>query len=169
MIFSLLSTVQVDVDVVVPHTATTAAIRVFTNLQDRDEYWGFSDVRITAVSVESEVDVAPSPPNSYTVISSVPTDLAGWSGECGRWTPCNDGLSAATSYTCNDNTMLGGFNVFGADAFAEKTFDVSDAHTHLRVQLRFFKIDRWDNEYGFVSVDGVHAWSQMFRNYDGER
>ena len=35
------------------------------------------------------------------------------------------------------------------------------ARTHLRVQLRFFKIDRWDNEWAYVTVDGVHVWSRI--------
>jgi len=83
-------------------------------------------------------------------------------------------LTAAQQYTCGSwGTMLGGYKVFGRDDFARKTFEVLEPHTHLRVQLRFYKLDRWDwHEYGYITVDGVHAWSAMLlsRNQkDGER
>ena len=39
-----------------------------------------------------------------------------------------------------------------------KAGNYSKAGVDVAVQLRFFKIDRWDNEYAFVSVDGGHAW-----------
>merc|ERR1719356_26686 len=68
--------------------------------------------------------------------------------------------------------MLGGYKIFGRDDFALKTFRVDEPHTHLRVQLRFYKLDRWDwNEYGFITVDGAQVWSQMLlsrNSKDGE-
>jgi len=159
----------VEVDAMVPHTAETAVVKVSINLQDRDEWWGFGDVRITAVSMPA-VMPPPSAPGSFSRLSAVPVDLEGWTGSCGKYGKCPDGFGASSTYTCGSfGTMVGGFNVFGRDAFAQKTFDVGGEHTHLRVQLRFYKIDRWDNEYGFVTVDGVHAWSRMFRNNHGER
>lgn len=45
--------------------------------------------------------------------------------------------------TCGSHSMLGGFALFGYDAYVEKTFDLSaaPAHSLVRLELLFHKID----------------------------
>lgn len=48
--------------------------------------------------------------------------------------------------------MIGGYNVFGKGASAEKTFNVPP-HKRLRIEATVYKIDSWDNEWFFLKVD----------------
>ena len=167
---------MVQVDVEVPHTAATATVRVHTNINDRDEWWGVQDVSVSTVS-QALVASPPSPPGTWSLVAAdtFPTGLDGWRGRCekGAAEDCSVALTTAQAYTCGSwGTMIGGYKVFGRDDFARKTFGVSEPHTHLRVQLRFVKIDRWDwHEYGYITIDGAQVWSQMLlskNSKDGE-
>ena len=67
--------------------------------------------------------------------------------------------------------MLGGYGVFGKDAYVEKTFDLSGApqHSAVRVQLDFVKIDSWNGETAYLRLDGELAWSRSFWYYAGSQ
>jgi len=49
--------------------------------------------------------------------------------------------------------MVGGFNIFGVGATAEKKFTIP-SHKKLRLQMTIFKIDSWDDEWMMIKVDG---------------
>jgi len=57
--------------------------------------------------------------------------------------------------------MIGGYNIFGLKASAEKTFEIPPHH-RLRLQMTIFKIDSWDNEWMYVKVDGVDVYKQQW-------
>lgn len=49
--------------------------------------------------------------------------------------------------------MLGGYGVFGMDAFAETTIENIPEHDYLNFKLTFYKIDSWDYEIYTIYVD----------------
>lgn len=49
--------------------------------------------------------------------------------------------------------MLGGFGLFGARALIKNRIQLPP-HYRLKIKLLFAKIDSWDNERGFLHVDG---------------
>ena len=67
--------------------------------------------------------------------------------------------------------MLGGYNFFGSGAYVEKTFDLSGVppHSIVRVELDFYKVDSWDNEWARLYLDGTLVWTQRSWNSDGSR
>jgi hypothetical protein len=54
--------------------------------------------------------------------------------------------------------MFGGFNVFGTGAKIQKTFTGLPAHNTIIVRMQFWKIDSWDNEVGYLYLDGAVIW-----------
>ena len=72
------------------------------------------------------------------------------------------------TYSCGSyGTILGGYDQFGAGASAQKVFDTAIAHTELKVEAEYIKIDTWDNEYGRMYIDGVERWYQLFHHSNG--
>eukprot|EP00966_Prymnesium_polylepis_P142725 3295103-Prymnesium_polylepis.2 len=64
--------------------------------------------------------------------------------------------------------MLGGYGVFGAGAYVEKTVTGMDSHFTLRIQFTFFKIDYWEGFAVLVYVDGALGYRQTFQLRDGD-
>ena len=58
--------------------------------------------------------------------------------------------------------MLGGYNVFGIGAYAEKTFTALPPHTGIRIRFTFTRIDAWSDGDGLLLVDSVEAWRKSF-------
>lgn len=50
--------------------------------------------------------------------------------------------------------MIGGFGVFGKNSALVKHFRLPP-HYEMKLKLNLFKIDSWDKERFFISVDGV--------------
>jgi len=40
----------------------------------------------------------------------------------------------------------------------EKTFKLPEKHTRVEIKARYWAIDSWDNEWGFMDVDGQQVW-----------
>ncbi len=84
-----------------------------------------------------------------------------------------DFTGGATGWSNNRTSLilgdevLGGFNLFGAVAYAEKTFSLSGNQTSVEINLDFWKGDSWDNERFIVEVDGNQLFNQPFRFYQG--
>eukprot|EP00966_Prymnesium_polylepis_P043290 1004721-Prymnesium_polylepis.2 len=60
--------------------------------------------------------------------------------------------------------MLGGYNVFGPGAYAEKTFGALPPHTGIRIQFTFTRVDAWRDGVGLLIVDGIEAWRKSFNS-----
>ena len=54
--------------------------------------------------------------------------------------------------------ILGGADQFGAGATTTKTVG-APVHTTAKLTMNYIRIDTWDNEHGFVKVDGVQVWT----------
>ena len=63
--------------------------------------------------------------------------------------------------------LLGGNNVFGTGATANKSFPISVPHQEARVAIDFMKIDSWDYESARLLVDGAIMVSQALIAADG--
>ena len=113
----------------------------------------------------------PSPPGTWTLIASDTwpgkgntTVIQGgrpvvYEGTNGWW-----GLpNAAQVTTCGHlGKMLGGYGVFGAGAYVEKTFTDLPVHAGLRIRLVFTRVDSWRDGEAQVWVDGQLAWRKTF-------
>jgi hypothetical protein len=77
------------------------------------------------------------------------------------------GWSNNSTSFINGDRVLGGFNLFGAGAFAQKTFSLSGNQTSVNINLDFWKGDSWDNESFFVHIDGNLLFSQSYMYYHG--
>ena len=63
--------------------------------------------------------------------------------------------------------VLGGYKVYGKDAYIEKTFTDLPPHTALRIQATLYKIDRWYNRKFTVTLDGYEGWAS--REFGADR
>jgi len=64
--------------------------------------------------------------------------------------------------------MLGGYNAFGRDAFAEKDFDAPQPHSLVRIGFTFYKIDSWDDERARLHVNDDLVWEEAYIHHEGE-
>jgi len=71
-------------------------------------------------------------------------DIEGWS------------IRGASTFIgeCGGYTMIGGYGNFGAGAAMSRTFGHLPPHNQIRIKFQFWKIDSWDNEMFYCSVDG---------------
>ena len=68
------------------------------------------------------------------------------------------GSSGGTS-SCNGEIILGGYNKLDYSDKAQRLF-MLPLHTSMQVDFTFAKIDSWDSEYAYFSVDHSTKWSQ---------
>lgn len=59
--------------------------------------------------------------------------------------------------SCNEITMLGGFDKFGSGAVASRKFTLP-AHKRIRFTLDIWKIDDWSGESITIKFDGIVVW-----------
>jgi hypothetical protein len=57
--------------------------------------------------------------------------------------------------------MLGGYNIYGVGAYASKVYNNLPPYFRLRIWFRFYKIDSWDSENLYVSVNNVQKYSSI--------
>lgn len=55
--------------------------------------------------------------------------------------------------TCGDNTVFGGYDAFGAGAYAVKNYNSGVDHFELTFSFDLYSIDSWDNEVFSIYVD----------------
>ena len=83
---------------------------------------------------------------------------AGWSDTA---VTLYEGPSGAYGYvhgncaSCDESAGLYGFL---EAAGISRTFDLPAAHSHVRVSMRVWKVDSWDDENIFIAADGVTVW-----------
>ena len=124
-----------DIDVKKPHTASSAIVTFRTNIGQgaTDESWAFSNVRLYTDGAKPEL-----------LLQVTDVDSGGWS--TGDITQTDDGaLHGIWGSTPNS---------------VQKTFDLT-THTKMRIQARFWALDSWDGEYGYLDVDEVEWWNKQ--------
>merc|ERR1712025_1512723 len=83
------------------------------------------------------------------------SDQQGWS--CGKITNCG-----------SFGNICGGFNTKAKSHDIKKTFKNLPAGKY-QISLDFIKIDSWDNEYGYVQVNGKTCWSKRMVASSGKQ
>ena len=140
------------VDVTVNHFSPNATIRV-ESTATTSRYWALQDVLIRLVLDHPSPPLPPSPPGLWTgddgsaryVLHDRWPGATGWTGTA----------NASVVTTCGAlGTALGGYGVFGAGAYAEKTLTDLPPHSAMRLLVRIQKIDKWEGEKMQVFVDG---------------
>ena len=145
-------------DITVSHSADAITIRFTTNLDEAEDFWGVNDVQVSFVQDHPSPPAPPSAPGVWTLIG---TDS--WPGATG-WV---SNVAIAES-TCGElGSLVGGFEIFGMGDYIEKTYTDLPAHTGLRVEGTFFKIDGWNSKFMQMLVDGAPAW-QSDTAYGGQ-
>ena len=130
--------VPVEVDVIVTHFADNATLRIGSTVSQTGEYWGIQNGRLWRKVPRPSPPSPPSLPGQWTFVQRFvfPRDVDAWDGDAGCCGP-------AHVTTCGSvGTMLGGYEVFGVNAYAERTFSGLPPHTHVRVQFTFIRIDQ---------------------------
>lgn len=81
------------------------------------------------------------------------------------------GWSAGPVSTCGDyGKILGGYNNWGSGVTASKTL-TAPQHTEAKLTMQFIRIDTWDDERGYVFVDGAKVFDQQWKGnikYSGD-
>ncbi|EGR30342.1 hypothetical protein IMG5_134320, partial [Ichthyophthirius multifiliis] len=124
----------------VPHLGSTLNLRFESDLDQSadDESYGIRDLKIWTY---------------YGRITGIVTQelnddsnflVQGW-----NVTPA---LSTVTS-KCGPYALLGGYNVFGQNTVASKTYSVLTKHNTIKISFKLFFIDTWDKEDFIVWVD----------------
>ena len=81
------------------------------------------------------------------------------------WTSSSSKTSSCGSY----GTILGGYNIYGAGAWAEVKLDNIGLHKSLKVEFDFIKIDSWDGESGQMLIDSKQAWAKSYIYHQGKQ
>jgi len=132
----------------------------------------------TAASCLDELTTNPTAPDGTYVLN--PTGIQGAAGEyvCdmanGGWTQvfANDFdvvgpdplWSQQSTYSCGGDVLLGGYNIISGGTQTLSLDLTEHTHTEARVQTEYWAIDSWDNENGWIDVDGANIWSTMFQS-----
>ena len=124
---------------IVAHFADNAVIRVGSTVSHTGEYWGVQNVRVSVAVPHPSPPSLPSPPGQWDLLRHhvFPRDNVHWRN--------SDGSSIRDDQitTCGSvGTMLGGYEVFGSGAYVQASFSNLPAHTALRVQGTFIRVDQ---------------------------
>ena len=70
---------------------------------------------------------------------------------------------------CGTHIVLGGYGVFGGDAYVERIYNALPVHNILYIQFDFLQIDNWQsNTEAYLELDSSVVWRQVFSGNDGE-
>jgi len=69
---------------------------------------------------------------------------------------------------CAGRHILGGHCVEKAVPELTKTFENLPPHTQIRVTAKYYFIDSWDGESGFLKADGRTVWLDTYNHADGD-
>jgi len=118
----------------------------------------------------------------YTIDPDGVGGSASFSAYCditgGGWTQvfCDDmstaldsGWNEQTTTTCGSyGTILGGVNVSAQNDTISNTISMLGiAHSDVRVDFDFIKVDSWDGESGFFDFENSNEWSQSYSHTNG--
>ena len=118
----------------------------------------------------------------YTDFAS-PSDF--WPDSCWisnlRWDPnCDTDLKSFTGWSnsknevfvfqmCGANKILGGFNQMANGYTLQKTFSNLPAHSQMEISFDFLRIDSWDNENLYVSIDDIIIFTAIYNGLTGNQ
>jgi len=148
---SLNNEIQDRVDITVAHSSENVTIRAAA--EGTQGYFGIQDVKIISAVAHPSPPAPPSPPGNW----DLPAFVDSWPGATG-W----NGTHALAMTNCGAWTMLGGYQVFPASATIFKTFENLPAHTILRIELSYTRIDQLTA--GLIFVEGALVWRRQFSN-----
>jgi len=148
----------VEIDVTPDHYSPNATLRFTSTLDQKGDYWGIQDVRISLTISHPSPPAPPLPPGiwAFAVRERWPSAVG--------WTVSNLTARAVTASTApvttcgNLGTFFGGFEKFGAHTWVEKTLYGLPLHTGLRFRFQWLKVDQWQSNKGQLYVDGALAW-----------
>ena len=64
-------------------------------------------------------------------------------------------------FSCAGIQMFGGFNNFGKGARVSKKIDLPP-HYRIKIKVTYFKLDSWDGQEGWITVEGEKIWKRTF-------
>lgn len=94
------------------------------------------------------------PAHSAVVFQDDFTTATGWS---------DNRLYSVITY--GGESILGGYNLFGAGAYSSRTIALSGTQTSVDIAFRIYKFDTWDAENFHLYVDGGLEFSRTFYQY----
>ena len=65
--------------------------------------------------------------------------------------------------SCGSYNLVGGFNIFGNGSYVERNFSGLPPHYSARIRLLFLKIDSWDSENFYITVDSQIIVNETFK------
>ena len=68
------------------------------------------------------------------------------------------GWSAAATSSCGGDMLLGGYGNIAWGTLQITVDTDAHAHTEARVATEYWAIDSWDNETGWIDIDGTNLW-----------
>ncbi|CAK69058.1 unnamed protein product (macronuclear) [Paramecium tetraurelia] len=74
----------------------------------------------------------------------------------------NNGIGSIFSI-CNSQNILGGFNNFGVSTSVTRFFGNLDSHYELKIEMEFWRIDRWGFDQLKIVVDDDLQFQQTYR------
>jgi hypothetical protein len=75
--------------------------------------------------------------------------------------------ATASTTTCSDFKLLGGFGVLAKGAMVERNVTNIAEHTLLTISFEFVKLDTWDGEQARLFVDDALVWTQSIGSTSG--
>eukprot|EP00299_Pterocystis_sp_00344_P004586 c15848_g1_i1.p1 GENE.c15848_g1_i1~~c15848_g1_i1.p1 ORF type:complete len:386 (-),score=89.84 c15848_g1_i1:33-1190(-) len=79
-----------------------------------------------------------------------------------------DGWSHGEMTECAGRRILGGHCVEKAIPDLSKTFENLPPHTQVRITAKYYFIDSWDGESGYLRADGNTIWLDTYNHSSGE-
>ena len=65
------------------------------------------------------------------------------------------------NYDCDGKTLVGGYKSLVRGAIATKAFSLPK-HKKIRLMLKIYKLDSWDNEWLIIKFNGVEVWKRSY-------
>lgn len=75
---------------------------------------------------------------------------------------------STTSYCGYSGRILGGYHIFGGGSYVQLYLNDLLPHTEMRVSFDFIRIDFWDYDYAYASIDNSTVWSRSGVYYYGQ-
>merc|ERR1711988_1197253 len=72
------------------------------------------------------------------------------------------GWSLNYTSTCGSPYKILGGHCKTASQTLEKSFDKLPDHKQVKVQANYYFIDNWDDDTGYMQIDGVYAWKEEY-------
>ncbi len=83
----------------------------------------------------------------------------------------NPATLGATGWTNDEQTYAGDYGyvhgMWGNDVpWVEKNFLLSGTQTNVNISFRYWAVDSWDNETGYMNFNGTQLWAKTVTTYN---